>query len=68
MHKIGEIAMRYPGGDPENGPAYRQRWTGARWVCAGHQFILCEEMDPETGDEFTYTACKFCGNYGSEVR
>lgn len=63
MPKIGDVVMRYPGGDPENGPAYRQRWNGKQWECAKHDFILCEEVDEETGVDYSYTACKHCGGY-----
>lgn len=33
--KIGMVVKRYPGGDPENGPAYAQRYLGDdKWECA----------------------------------
>lgn len=35
--KPGAIKLRYPGGDPENGPAYMQQWTGEVWQCLVHK-------------------------------
>lgn len=47
--------MRYPGGDPENGPAYRQRWSGTRWECVEHKPI-CDQPDEDP-------YCVRCGEY-----
>lgn len=52
---VGWTGLRYPGGDPENGPAYRQRWTGSEWVCAGHEW---EEHWP--GENESGVVCKHC--------
>lgn len=38
MPQVVTIKMRYPGGDPENGPAFPQRWNGDQWECAEHKF------------------------------
>lgn len=29
---IGDTRLRYPDGDPENGPAIRHTWDGIQWV------------------------------------
>lgn len=39
----GWTGMRYPGGDPENGAAYRQRWTGVAWECAECSAVFDEQ-------------------------
>ena len=71
MPEKDEIRMRYPAGDPENGPAYPQRWTGSEWVCAGHSWKDYEEDDIDedwvpTGKSITVTACRFCGELFQE--
>jgi hypothetical protein len=38
----GTKRMRYPGNDPENGPAYLQEWNGAEWICAEHRWSYDE--------------------------
>jgi hypothetical protein len=64
MTIIGLVRMRYPGGDPENGPAYPQRWTGSQWECAKHDWRECENFeDSETGEVAKFTACARCGEY-----
>jgi hypothetical protein len=50
--KIGAVKMRYPDGDPENGPAYMQRWDGNEWSCAWHK--------PEYDYEMKEVYCKHC--------
>lgn len=50
--RVGDVAMRYPGGDPEDGPAYPQRFTASGWECMEHKFrrglcIYCSETDGE---------------------
>ena len=66
----GTTRMRYPGNDPENGPAYLQRFTGGQWTCAGHRFhkYECDDIDDETGmpNGKTYEAvsCRYCGEPG----
>jgi nitrite reductase/ring-hydroxylating ferredoxin subunit len=50
--KPGAVKMRYPSGDPENGPAYMQRWDGKEWSCAWHK----PEYDYENGE----VHCKYC--------
>jgi len=57
--------MRYPGGDPENGPAYLQKFVRGEWKCARHQFRDDVEYDPETGDEFVSIRCRHCGEYAN---
>jgi len=57
------LRMRYPGGDPENGSAYMQKFDGTKWICAGHEFRDYNDCDPETGEEFVVTSCRFCGEY-----
>ena len=42
--KPGAVKMRYPSGDPENGPAYMQRWDGENWSCAWHKAEYDYEM------------------------
>lgn len=51
--KQGALKMRYPGGDPENGRAYMQRWTGTEWECAFHK----PQYNPDDG----YVECFHCG-------
>jgi ribosomal protein S27E len=51
--KPGAVKMRYPGNDPENGPAYLQRWDGENWDCAWHK--------PEYSFETRDVHCKHCG-------
>jgi len=53
--KPGAVKMRYPGGDPENGPAYMQQWTGEVWQCLVHRPVR------DQADEDLY--CKNCGVY-----
>jgi hypothetical protein len=55
--------MRYPGNDPENGPAYPQTFENGEWRCAGHEFREYTDCDHETGEEFTVTQCRHCGEY-----
>lgn len=53
--KIGAKKMRYPGGDPENGPAYMQWCDGKSWQCYAHK---------PTYDRYTETVtCGQCGIY-----
>jgi len=65
----GHVRMRYPGNDPENGPAYPQRWNGTAWECAGHDYKTytepeCNELGHPTGPGvFRYVACAHCGDY-----
>lgn len=66
MPAIGTIAQRYPAGDPENGPAYLQRWNGQEWECAAHKFHCYREEDIDdmgnpNGIMYTIEACIFCG-------
>lgn len=67
MPTIGETKMRYPGNNPEDGPAYLQRWTGLIWECDVHHFKAFEEQDIDdatglpTGGKYTITACVNCG-------
>lgn len=58
MIEPGTVRMRYPGGDPENGPAYKQRWTGEQWECAEHKWV-CYPID-EKGIELI-EECEKCG-------
>ena len=58
--------MRYPGNDPENGPAYLQVFDGAEWHCAEHKFVTGIDHDPETGEEFEVTHCVHCGDWPSD--
>ena len=53
--KKGAKRMAYPGGDPENGPAYMQQWTGTEWICYVHK----PKYDPELED----IRCKQCYMY-----
>lgn len=53
--KAGAKRMRYPGNDPENGPAYMQQWTGAEWIC----FVHRPGYDEDSGD----IRCKNCYVY-----
>lgn len=64
--QLGDAKMRYPGGDPENGPAYLQVFDGVNWHCASHRFEEYKDCDPETGIEFTFTCCRLCGEYSTE--
>ena len=66
MPEVGETKMRYPGNDPENGPAYRQRWNGTGWECAEHRWEKFEEpiIDDDgnaTGEVFEEVVCSRCG-------
>lgn len=57
MPEIGTVRMRYPGNDPENGPAFPHRWDGQRWVCAEHKWV-------EEGDSYeVWSCCRRCGEY-----
>jgi hypothetical protein len=51
--KPGAVKMRYPGGDPENGPAYMQQWTGTEWQCLHHKPIY------DDADQGVW--CRNCG-------
>lgn len=69
MAFAGQTKLRYPGGDPENGPAYLQKFNGRVWVCAAHDFRedSDDELDDEgrpTGATYTFTACRHCGELG----
>lgn len=66
MPTIGTIVRRYPGGDPENGPSYLQRWTGSGWECAGHDYQSHVEPDPEDMKAYLVTQCRYCGDYQGE--
>lgn len=62
----GTVKMRYPGNDPENGPAYKQTWDGEKWTCAEHKyrqqvFGFCKEDDAGHGGVCVGFFCKFCG-------
>jgi hypothetical protein len=57
----------YPGNDPENGPAYLQRWTGVLWICAEHRWpsqASVREADEEFTEEWmdSYPHCQRCGD------
>lgn len=61
--------MRYPGGDPENGPAYLQKFDGHSgcWSCAEHDYRLYEEDEIDddgepTGETWPVIACRHCGD------
>ena len=53
--KKGAKRMAYPGGDPENGPAYMQQWTGQEWICYVHK--------PQYDQELDDIRCKQCYQY-----
>jgi hypothetical protein len=53
--KKGAVKMRYPNGDPENGPAYMQQWTGEKWICHVH-IPIRDQVDEEL-------YCRNCGVY-----
>lgn len=55
MPTVGQVKTRYPGNDPENGPAFPQRWNGKTWECAFHKWV----DDPDSGGE----QCRRCGSY-----
>lgn len=65
MSNIAPAVLRYPNNDPENGPAYYQRFDGVEWSCAGHSYTEYTCHDPETGYEYNVTACCYCGEYKS---
>jgi hypothetical protein len=58
--------MRYPGNDPENGPAYLQVFDGVDWHCAAHKFHDYTDYDTKTGEAFVFTACCHCGEWPPE--
>jgi len=60
--------MRYPGNDPENGPAYPQVFDGTDWHCAKHEFHDYTDYDHETGEPFVATQCRHCGEYPTEKK
>lgn len=47
---IGWQGLRYPGGDPENGPAYLQRWTGEQFICVEHKWVRDQPDEDEVCD------------------
>lgn len=49
--KPGQVTMRYPAGDPENGPAYRQRYLGGdKWECEECRPVYDEDAECDVCD------------------
>jgi hypothetical protein len=66
MPAIGTIKMRYPGNDPENGPAYPQKWDGQQWGCVKHRFVVTSFDADDEGPAESWEACATCGHVKRE--